>query len=282
MFKSKPIQFVLAPLLVFLGSFVGLALFFSQQSGHILWENLVASAIFAAILAFFAFICMFSKWIFIGWMGITILAAGIVYLAGWDSFSINYFGGNAYVGSCPVSFYCFNTEQLGFWYLLMKTAFEIIFLFDVIVGFKLGVHTLVALNWAYPQTRYFMGTFILGLFTFLLSFVQRIPDVPKYTDFQYLLLGFLGILALASFCFGVFYTKLGTKLDRFKKIYGAAVLSYIFLIPILIPFDVASAEDQRAALIARVIFASLAVFLFIYMGFFAKPASIGSKKIKKS
>lgn len=257
---SKWKRHVLIPPLVFLGTYGALVLFFSQQNGHILWENLVASAIFAAIVAFFAFICSFSKWAFLVWLGGTAFFASI-------SFFLH---GAAYTGSCPVSFYCLGQHDSAWLALLIQTAFETMFFFDIIVGAILGVRILVALNAVYPQTRYFIGTFLLGLFTFLLGFTQRIPDVPKYTPFQYLVLTILGLFALASFCFGFFYKNLGTRVDQFKRIYGASVLSFIFLLPLLIPFDVTSAEDQKAALFARIGFGLVALFSFVYLGFFAK------------
>ena len=273
--------------LVFLGAYTALVLFFSQQSGHILWENLVASAIFAAILACFAFICSFSKWIFLIWLGGTLFFLGLALLLGWESFSINYFHGTAYTGSCPVSFYCLNQHNPAWLTLLIETPFETLFFVDISVGSAFGIRTLVALNAVYPQTRYFMGTFLLGLFTFLLSFIQRIPDVPKYTGFQYGLLGLLGVFGLSSFCFGFFYKKLGTHVDKFKRVYGAAVVSFIFLLPMLIPFDVTSAEDQKAAFYGRIGFGLIALFSFVYLGFFAKPrlgtqALNGSQPISRS
>lgn len=282
MSKAKFLSIVLTPPMVFLGSFAALVWFFSQQSGNIWWENLVASAIFAAVVAFFAFICMFSRWVFVGWLGGTIFFILLAYLLGMESFSIDYFRGNSYTGSCPVSFYCLNQHAPTWLVLLIQIPFETILLFDIIVGFKLGFLTLLALNNKYPQTKYFIGTFILGLFTFLLSFVQKIPDVPQYNGFQYAVLVLLGLFALVSLCFGIFYKKLGTRVDKFKRIYGAAVLSFIPLLTILIPFDVSTAEAQKEAFIFRLAFAAIALFSFIYIGFFAKFVPIGPKKIIKS
>lgn len=285
--RHRLLRLILVPLGTFAVSYAALVFFFSQQSGHILWENLVASAIFAAIVAFFVAICLLSKWFFWLWLGVVALFYVIGMLNAWEGFSINFIFNEGYTGSCPVSFYCLS-QNVPIWLgLLIQTAFEFMFWTDMIVGATLLLRTLIVLNSLYPQTKYFLGTFILGLFTFLLSFVQRIPDVPAYTGFQYAVLGLFGLFTLVSFCFGFFYKKLGTQVDKFKRIYGAAVMAFILLLPLLIPFDVSSAEDQKAALFARIGFGTVALFSFVYLGFFAKLRSTaqtlnGSTSITRS
>lgn len=271
MLKSKLLRFVLTPFFVFLASYVALVLFFSQQSGHILWENLLASGIFAVILGFFAFLCMLKKWFFFGWLGATVLFAGMAYLAGWESFSINYFYGNSYDSACPVSFYCFDTESLGPLYLLIKAGVETIFLFDLIIGAAFGVIILKTLVSLYPQTRYFSGAFVFGFFFIVLFMVQKIPDVPNYSALQYGVLGVVALMTLASLCFGIFYKTL--SINNFKKIYVATVIALVFAMPILIPFDISTEEDQEGVFIARIFFGVMAILSFIYFGFFFKPRS---------
>lgn len=255
------------PFFVFLGSYVALVLFFSQQNGHILWENMVASAIFAAVLAFFTFLCTFSKWVFFMWLlgTISFLAISLAVVLDWNTFTLDYL-----YGTCYVSFYCLNQAMPTWVALLISVAFQIIFLIDILFGFILGLRTLLVLNSLYPQTKYFLGTFITGFFILLFSLIQMIRELPPYTSFQLGLLFLFTTLTLASLCFGIFYKKMGSNVDKFKRIYGAAVMAFIFLLPLLVPFDTSSADDQKAAFIGRLIFSTLAIFVFIYFGFFAK------------
>ena len=255
------------PFFVLLGSYGALILFFSQQSGHILWENLVASAIFAAILAFFVFLCTFSKWVLLMWLfgTISFLAINLAVVLDWNSFTLDYL-----YGTCYVSFYCLNQAMPTWAALVISVAFQTLFYIDILFGFILGLRTLLVLNSLYPQTKYFIGTFITGLFTVLLSLIQMIPDVPAFATYQFVLLGLLVMLTLASFCFGIFYKKLGARIDTFKRIYGSAIMAFIFLLPLLVPFDTNSADDQKAAFFARIAFGTLALFVFIYLGFFVK------------
>jgi hypothetical protein len=264
MTKAKLLSFILTPLFIFLASFAALVFFFSQQSGHILWENLVGSAVLAALLAFFAFLCTLSRWALAVWLVGTLLFIGIGHL-GYS------FGGTS--SPCYVSFYCLDHHVSSWQAILIQSPFEAIFFIDIIFGFRLGVLTLIALSAAYPQTKYFMGTFITGLFTVLLSLTQRIPEVPKYNSFQYSILFLMGLAALVSLCFAIFYKKLGSHVDQFKRIYGAAVLSFIPLMITLVPFDVSTAEAAKEAFIARVGFSLVALFIFVYLGFFAKLRS---------
>ncbi len=268
--RHRLLRLILIPLGTFVVSYGALILFFSQQSGHILWENLVASAIFAAILAFFTFLCLFSKWVILMWLlgTISFLVIYTAVLLDWDSFTLDYL-----YGTCLVSFYCLNQAMPTWVALLINTAFRTIFLIDIIAGAILLLKVLWTLNSLYPQTKYFLGTFIVGFFAMGFGFTQQIPDVPAYTGFQYILLGLLGLFTVASFCFGLFYKKLGTRVDKFKRIYGAAVMAFIFLLPLLIPFDVNSAEDQKAASFGRIGFGAVALFSFVYLGFFAKVRS---------
>ena len=264
MTKAKFLSFILTPLFVFLVSFAALVFFFSQQSGNIWWENLVASALLAAMLAFFSFICTLSRWALAVWLVGTLLFIVI----GRLGYSV---GGTT--SPCYVSFYCLGQHVSSWQAILIQSPFEAIFLLDIVVGFRLGVLTLVALNAAYPQTKYFMGTFITGLFTVLLSLTQRIPGMQEYDGFQYAMLFLLSLLTVASLCFGIFYKKLGTHVDKFKRIYGAAVLSSIPLLITLVPFDVSTAEAEKETFIARVALGLVALFIFIYLGFFAKLRS---------
>ncbi len=262
--KVKVLSAVLTPPAVFLGSFASLVWFFSQQSGTILWENLVASALLAGMLGFFAILCVFSRWVLpfglIGALGFVLIGT----LA----------GGDYRFGTCFVSFYCLNQHAPDWLVLLIKSTYESIFLIDLIAGATLGVRLLVNLNAKYPQTRYFMGTFLLALFTLLLSLVQGIPDVPQYNSFQLALLSLMGLLALVSFCFGLFYKKIGMAVDKWKRIYGAGVISLIFLLPLLAPLKVSSPEDQKAAFFGMIFFGATACFSFIYLGFFAKKVAV--------
>ena len=142
--RHRLLVHLLVPLLVFLGSFTALAVFFSQQSGTILWENLVASSLLAATLALFAFICMLSKWTFALWAIGTILFMVIGHLG--------YSFGDTY-SSCFVSFYCLGHHVSHWQLLLIQSPLEAIFFIDIIFSFIFGLRTLVALNAVYRQTR---------------------------------------------------------------------------------------------------------------------------------
>lgn len=268
--RHRLLRLILVPLGAFVVSYAALILFFSQQSGHILWENLVASAIFAAVLAFFTLLCLFSKWVLLMWLlgTISLLVIYTAALLDWDSFTLGYL-----YDTCLVSFYCLNQAMPTWLALVINTSFKIIFLIDVMAGAILLLKTLWTLNSLYPQTKYFLGTFITGLFAVGFGFIQKIPDIPTYTSFQYLLLGLFGLFAVASLCFGFFYKNLGTRVERFKRIYGAAVTALVFLLPLLVPFDVNSAEDKTAAFFGQIGFGMVALFSFVYLGFFAKARS---------
>lgn len=260
---------VTVPFFVFLVSFTVLVLFFSQQSGHVLWENLVGSAVLAAALAFFAFMVTLRRWVILFWLAGTLVFVGLSLWVG-GTLSIDYFRSGTSTSSCWVSFYCLN-QHLSTWLtLVVNAAFEMLVLMEIIFGFKLGVHTLVALSLVYPQTRYFIGAFLLGLFTLLVGLTQISHDVATLATFQLALLGLFGLFAFASFCFGLFYKKLGTRVDKFKRIYGAAVLAFVPLATLLIPFDVSTAETAKEAFIFRIAFGLVAIFTFVYIGFFAK------------
>lgn len=268
--KEKILKFLGIPLLVFLASDLGLILFFSQQSGHILWENILASTIFAAVLAFFILLCLASKWVFFLWLGGTFVIFLITYMAGWESFSIDYFRSDTY-SPCPVSFYCFDSQAFGPAYLFLSIGFQLLFLADLVVGAVFGVKILVTLARVYPQTLYYLGAFLFAFFTSMLFAVQSIEDVPTYNTLQYGVLGFGAIMTVASCTFGIFYRII--PLEKFKKIYGAGVISFLLALPIVIPFTINSAAEEKEALIFRIVFGCLTILSFIYFGFFAKPRS---------
>jgi hypothetical protein len=82
----------------------------------------------------------------------------------------------------------------------------------------------------------------------------------------------LAFLGLTSLSIGFFYIHF--YIDKFKKIYGAIILSSILLLPLLIPLEVGNEEDQRGALIAQIIFISASLFSFVYLGFIHKKKTL--------
>jgi hypothetical protein len=261
MTKAKFLAYFLTPFLVFLLSSGGSALFLSQQGGHILWENLVASSLFGATIAFFSIFCLLSKWVFPFWLIETLFLGIVFYFAGYGPLSF---------GPCPVSFYCTSHSQYPWLVFGIQTGFESIFLFDIVFGYTIMFRILMYLNAVFPQTPYYLGAFLMSFFALMINLVQRIPGIPEFSGFQYLVMSLMGLLGLASFLFGIFYKKLSSKINRFKRIYGASIVAFIFLLPFLAPLEASPPEDQKIELFGKVFFASLALFSFIYFGFFGK------------
>lgn len=210
-------------MLIFLAAFSGFSYGF-YSSGTALWESVLAAGLYAAALSFFALLCLASRAI------LAIFLIGTLVL----TFVLHHFGSNGAMSNCPVTTFCFDFKN-SFLTELFSTSFRMVILVDVSAGLILGIIFLLGLISRHPRALYFTGGSLHGLFVLLLSLLQvsDIPSIPAYSPLQWVAWGIFLLMALGSFCLGLFYKKI--KPDPFKRIYGAVMMGSLILLPLLAP-----------------------------------------------
>ena len=231
--------------------------------GRIPWEPFVAAAVYTFMMTVFVIIWKLSpRLVFILW-----LIGFLMY------FLILFFAGG-YVSNCLTEDFCLSENTIGrLPAIILLSAFEVIqkivVIFLLVSGIRFGTRILQV----YPPARYYTIAGLSFFFLILFRLVYVVLDhdanlLQNILSFYLMILGFIGVY-------------IARNIDRFservKKIPAAAMLSSIFLLPILIPVP---EEEFIEAKVPLMFFVGFAVFIFFFV-LFHKKQEIGKSIEKK-
>lgn len=223
------------------------------------WEPIIASIVLAGVFAFFIFLVnLFPRFILGSWLAF----AGFLFVLSFftnGNVELGYFGSNTSSGGCITEDYC--TDSLLFNIVLEATMF-----INIIVGATLGVFYGKRYIERVPQARYYLGAGIFFFFAALMSAVYFAIDYTPALP-QYILLSFYSLMGIACIVIGKQYARLSVQTQKLQKVFSALLVSSLFLLPFLIPFEEKDLED---ATLGYIIFGCFAVFTFFAL-LFSKP-----------
>lgn len=223
--------------------------------GSMSWEPFIASAVYTFLVSAFIVICSVSPR-----MALTLFVIGYLLFFG----IYNYLGVD--VVNCLAEYFCLKTSSF-FITPALTTIEMIVVIFTLLAGMRLGIRV----NLKYPSARYYMVAGLSFFFLILMRLVYlRLGHEANLL--QNIFSVYLGSIGLA----GVFVAlNLDKFSERVKKIPVAAVLSAIFLLPILIPFK---EEDLAEAKLVIPVFVAFAVFFFFFIIFHKRAKKSLEKK----
>lgn len=227
--------------------------------GRIPWEPFVAAAVYTFIMTMFVIIWKLSpRLVSVLWFFGFIIFVGISFSA----------GGN--VSTCLTEDFCLNASTVGrIPALLIINALTVIQMIVITFLLVAGVRFGTRLLQVYPPARYYSiaGLAFFFLILFRLVYVVLDHDANILQDILSIYLMILGLI-------GIYTARNLDKLsERIKKIPAAAMLSSIFLLPILIPVP---EEEFIEAKVPLMFFVGFAVFIFFFMLFHKKQEIVKS------